>query len=280
MNEPRVDADAFRAFESSAHDEIAAGYRDFFATITAYAVDPLLDAAQVRPAKRVLDVATGPGLLASRAASRGAARVVGVDIAPRMVAIAAALYPGIDFRKGDAESLDFEDASFDAVLCNFGIGHFPRPELALAEFGRVTAPGGAVAVSWWDVPARHRLNGIFFDAFNEAQATPPPDLPAAPPMFRFSEDHALTELLRSARLDNVTVQSWSFEHRLASVDALWDGILGGTVRTSIGTRRQPADVQHRIRAAFDRLVTPYVQVDGVRMPVAFKVGAGCKPRAM
>ena len=196
-----------------------------------------------------------------------------------MVAIAAALHPGIEFREGDAESLDFEDASFDAALCNFGIGHFPRPELAIAEFARVTAPGGAVAISWWDVPARHRLNGIFFDAFNEAQASPPPDVPAGPPMFRFSKDHALAELLRSARLENVKVQGWSFEHGLANVDTLWDGILGGTVRTSIGIRRQPPDVQQRIRAAFDRLVRPHVKVDGVRMPVAFKVGAGMKSRA-
>jgi SAM-dependent methyltransferase len=278
MTESRVDPDAFRAFERSAHDEIAAGYQDFFATITGYAVDPLLDAAQVHAGKRVLDVATGPGLLASRAAGRGAARVVGVDIAPRMIAIAAALYPSIDFRQGDAERLEFEDESFDAVLSNFGIGHFPRPELAVAELARVTAPGGAVAVSWWDVPARHRLNGIFFDAFNEAQASPPPDLPAGPPMFRFSDDHALTEVLRSARLDNVSVQSWSFEHRLPNVDALWDGILGGTVRTSIGIRRQPPDVQLRIRAAFDRLIAAYVKVDGVRMPVAFKIGEGHKPR--
>lgn len=279
MGETRIDPDAFRAFERSAHDEIATGYRDFFVTITGYAVDPLLDAAEVSAGKRVLDVATGPGLLASRAASRGAARVVGVDIAPRMVAIAAALHPGIAFREGDAESLDFEDASFDAVLCNFGIGHFPRPELAIAEFARVTAPGGAVAISWWDVPARHRLNGIFFDAFNEAQASLPPDVPAGPPMFRFSEDHALAELLRSARLENVKVQGWSFEHGLVNVDTLWDGILGGTVRTSIGIRRQSPDVQQRIRAAFDRLVRPHVRVDGVRMPVAFKVGAGIKSRA-
>ena len=74
MGETQIDPEAFRAFERSAHDEIATGYRDFFVAITGYAVDPLLDAAEVSAGKRVLDVATGPGLLASRAASRGAAR--------------------------------------------------------------------------------------------------------------------------------------------------------------------------------------------------------------
>jgi ubiquinone/menaquinone biosynthesis C-methylase UbiE len=276
MTEPHVDADAFRAFERRAHDEVAAGYRDFFTSVTQYAIEPLLDAACVRPDSRVVDVATGPGLLAARAAARRARRVVGIDIAPRMVAIAAAQYPGVDFREGDAENLPFDDDSFDAVLCNFGIGHFPRPERAVAEFARILAPGGTVAISWWDVPARHRLNGIFFDAFQEARAAAPPDLPVGPPMFRFSDDETLRDLLRSAALDAVTVRACSHVHRLASPDALWDGILAGTVRTSIGIRRQSVAVRNQIRNAFDRLMEPYVRDDGVHMPVAFKVGAGRK----
>jgi SAM-dependent methyltransferase len=278
MSESPVDPDAFRAFERSAHDEVAAGYRDFFVNVTGYAVDPLLDAANVGRGTRVLDVATGPGLLASRARSRGAATVVGVDIAPGMIANAVSLYPDLDFRVGDAEDLEFESASFDAAVCNFGIGHFPRPERGIAEPQRVVTEGGSVAVSWWDVPVRHRLNGIFFDAFNEAQASMPADVPAGPPMFRFSEDHALAELLRSAGLDAVEVRHWWFEHWISSADALWDGILAGTVRTSIGIRRQPAEVRQRIRAAFDRLVRPYVTDDGVRLPVAFKTGAARKRR--
>jgi SAM-dependent methyltransferase len=49
----------------------------------------------------------------------------------------------------DAEALDFSDASFDAVLCGFGLFFFPRLEKALAEFKRVLKPGGRVAVSTW-----------------------------------------------------------------------------------------------------------------------------------
>jgi SAM-dependent methyltransferase len=274
MSEPEVDPEAFRAFERAAHDEAAEGYRDFFTTVTGYAIEPLLDAGGVRAGSRVLDVATGPGLLAKRAATRGAARVVGVDLAPRMIEMSAAAHPGIEFRLGDAEALPFEDASFDAVLCSFGVGHFPRAKLALSEFARVTVPGGTVAVSWWDVPARHRLNGIFFDAFSEAKAVFPPDVPVGPPVFRFSDDQALSNLLQSAGLAEVTVRAFSFEHRLASPDALWNGILQGTVRTAIGIRRQPGEVRARIRAIYDRLLKPYMMDDGVRIPVAFKIGAG------
>jgi SAM-dependent methyltransferase len=273
MTQSTINVGDFKAFESFAHDEIAEGYRDFFVNVTSYAVEPLLDIAAVGPGTSVLDVATGPGTLASRAAVRGAFPVIGVDLAPRMVAIAAAQYPRIDFRQADAESLPFPDRSFNAVLSNFGTGHFPQPERAVGEFARVAAPGGVVAVSWWDIPARHRLNGIFFDAVSEAHAAPPADLPAGPPMFRFSDDRELESLLHSGGLARVEIKAYSFTHRLASAGELWNGILGGTVRTSIGIRRQPKEVRDRIRAAFERLVRPYQVEGGLRIPVAFKIGA-------
>jgi SAM-dependent methyltransferase len=277
MSERKIDADAFRDFERAAHDEIADGYRRFFTAVTDYAVEPLLAAAAVRAGSRVLDVATGPGVVAFRAASRGAAAVTGVDLAPRMLELAAAQYPRIDFRQADAENLPLDDHSFDCVVSNFGLGHFPRPERALSEFVRVLTPGGAAAVSWWDIPARHRVMGIFFDAMNEAGAAPPAELPTGPPMFRFSNDQELSGALRSAGLAEVTVRPFSFIHPLASPEELWNGILGGTVRTSIGIRRQPKEVQDRIRTAFERLVQAYAGHGGIKVPVAFKIGSGRRP---
>ena len=272
MSECQIDADAFRDFERAAHDEIADGYRDFFTAVTDYAVEPLLDAALVKAGTRVLDVATGPGVVAFRAASRGASTVIGVDLAPRMLELAAAQYPRVDFRQADAEDLPLADHSFDCVVSNFGIGHFPRPERALSEFVRVLTPGGAVAVSWWDVAARHRVNGIFFDAMNEAGAVPPVELPTGPPMFRFSDDQELSGALRSAGVAEVTVRTFAFIHSLANPEELWNGILGGTVRRSIGIRRQPKEVQDRIRAAFDRWPNRMLSTAALRCRLLLRSG--------
>src|SRR5215467_6982122 len=277
MSQDQLDAEAFRNFERAAHDEIAGGYRDFFTAVTRYAADPLLDAAMNTSSARVLDVATGPGVVAFRAAARGASSVVGVDLAPGMVRLASEGYPSVEFREADAEDLPLPDRSFDAVVSNFGIGHFPRPERALAEFVRVARRGGAVAVSWWDVPVRHRVMGIFFDAMNEAGATSPPELPTGPPLFRFSNEMELSQTLRSAGLGGVVVRAFSFSHRLNSPAELWNGILGGTVRTSIGIRRQPKLMQDRIRGAFERLVQSYLVDGGISVPVAFKIASGQRP---
>src|SRR5690242_16794694 len=182
-----MDSEAFRRFEQVGHDRLAATYGDFFAANTARAIEPLLDGAGVGAGQAVLDVACGPGHVAAGAARRGA-RVIGVDLSREMVARAARAHPEIHFREGDAEALPFGAAEFDAVVCNFGLGHFPRPEVAAKELARVLRPGGRLALTWWDDPSRSRINGTFLDAVAAAGAQPPRDLPPGPPAFQFSED--------------------------------------------------------------------------------------------
>src|SRR4051794_31163858 len=142
-----VDADAFRDFERAAHNRLATSYAEFFTPITDLAAGRLLEAANVGPGVRVLDVASGPGSLAAAAAARGA-HAVGVDLASRMIELARQLHPEIEFIEAEVENLPFSDGSFDALICNFGLGHFPRPEASIAECVRVLKPGGAIALSW------------------------------------------------------------------------------------------------------------------------------------
>src|SRR4051794_1714706 len=96
MNKPPVDADAFNAFEAAGWEQQVSGYEDFFGPITTRLVGPLLDAAEVGRGTRVLDVASGPGYVATAAAERGAS-VLGVDIAEEMVSPARRRHPHLDF---------------------------------------------------------------------------------------------------------------------------------------------------------------------------------------
>ncbi len=275
MTEVPVDADAFNAFEAAGWEKQAAGYEDFFGPITTRLVEPLLDAAAVGPGIRALDVASGPGYVAAKAAERGAT-TTGVDNAEAMISIARRSYPSLDFRQGNVEALPFPDESFEAVVGNFIMLHLGRPERAAAEFVRVLAPGGRVALTVWDVPQQARVFGVFLDAAAAAGAIAPEEIPLGPSFFRFSEDREFARLLRDQGLDGIEVKTISFSHSEPSADNLWRGLLGGTVRTSALILRQPEDVQREIRAAFDRIVQPYEVGDRLELPVSVKLASGRK----
>lgn len=270
-----IDQNAFRDFERNAHDRLADTYHAFFASVTEHAAEPLLTAAKVGARMSLLDVACGSGVVAKHAARRSAF-VTGVDLAPRMVELAARLNPDCRFREASVDSMPFDDGVFDAVVCAFGIGHFPDPPAAVAECARVTRPGSTCAFAWWDLPARNRMHGVLLAALEEVNPAPPADLPAGPPLFRYSEDDAFRNLIESAGLRNVSVASHSFIWRLPNAEALWMGSMGCMARNSALINSQTPEIRERIRAAFIRHANKHLTADGLHLPMAFKVCAGRK----
>jgi SAM-dependent methyltransferase len=129
--------------------------------------------------ERWLDVACGTGRVAELAAAAGAS-VVGIDLAPALVEVArrraAERGLAIDYRVGDAERLDVDDASCDAVSSSFGVMFTPTQEAAAAELARVTKPGGRLGLTCWTPEGRigqmFRIQGSF-------APVPPPSNPLA-----------------------------------------------------------------------------------------------------
>jgi ubiquinone/menaquinone biosynthesis C-methylase UbiE len=259
-------------------DAKAPSYDDFLGQITSRLVGRLLDSVAARQGIRLLDVATGPGYAAARAAERGAS-VVGIDIAEEMVALASRLHPALDFRIANAEALPFTNDSFDAVVGNFAMLHLARPELASAEFFRVLVPGGRLALTVWDTPERARLFGVFLEAVAETGAAPPEEIPVGPPFFRFSDEHEFARLLDDQCFECVEVEKITFSHQVSSPDELWSGMLASTVRTSALIQRQPAGMQEQIRAAFDRLLERHRFGDRFEIPVSVKLASATKPES-
>jgi len=107
----------------------------------------------LHPGLRVLDIASGTGASALALARAYGCAVVGVDLGAANVrdATAAAARAGLGgrvrFARGDAERLPFDDASFDAVLCECAFCTFPDKRAAASEFARVLRPGGRVGLS-------------------------------------------------------------------------------------------------------------------------------------
>lgn len=141
----------------------------------------LVGVAALRPGERVLDLACGSGavLTAAAAAVAPGGHVVGVDVSTAMVERASlASAPDdvtIEARVGDAEALADADASFDAVLCGFGVFFFPDPATALREAKRVLAPGGRFVASTFT-----ERTGTYPWLEEVAAAIRPPDPTARP----------------------------------------------------------------------------------------------------
>ena len=151
-----------------------------FGVIARYAEaaeEEFIDQLQLKPGTRVLDVACGTGNTAIPAAQRGAS-VTGVDIASNLLAQARqrAQQAGVsaEFREGDAEQLDFPEASFDVIISVFGAMFAPRPERVAAEFLRVCRPGGTIAMGNWTPTG---FVGKIFGV-TAKHVPPPPGIPA------------------------------------------------------------------------------------------------------
>lgn len=146
---PRIDFTAIKARQQATW--ASGDYASVAARIPIVA-ERLCDAADLRAGDQVLDVATGTGN-AAIAAARCGAKVLGIDYVTALLERARirSMAEGLaaEFREADAESLPFEDASFDAVLSVFGVMFAPDQEQAAQEMVRVCRPGGTIALACW-----------------------------------------------------------------------------------------------------------------------------------
>lgn len=139
-------------------DAPASGYDRLIGRYLPTLAPALADKATVGPGMRVLDVGCGPGGLTQELVSRvGAASVAAIDPSAPFVQACRLRNPGADVREGFAESLPFDDSSFDAALSSLVVGFMTDPVAGIREMARVTKPGGPVVACVWD---RQRMTAL------------------------------------------------------------------------------------------------------------------------
>jgi ubiquinone/menaquinone biosynthesis C-methylase UbiE len=217
----------------------------------------LVETVGVQPGARVLDVASGRGAVLFPATEKAgpSGAVTGIDLSPEMARITNedARQRGFDtqVRVMDAENLDFADASFDYVLCGFGIMFFPDQNRALSEFRRVLKPGGWLAVSTWHEPQNHDLLVVLRDLQISWQLEsgwiPDPD--------------KLERLIAQAGFTDVQILADSHEFRYADIDEYWQSVRGTRIRHLLDTL--DAEQTTRVRAAFANRVRDRQRTDGL-----------------
>jgi len=120
--------------------------------------------------KRILDVATGTADFAIATLKINPEEVIGVDISEGMLDVGRKKLTekgiiNIRLESGDSENLQFDDASFDAVIVAFGVRNFENLEKGLAEINRVLRPGGVAMILEFSKPKG--LFGVIFSIYNK-----------------------------------------------------------------------------------------------------------------
>ena len=118
----------------------------FFDPVRHLEIGPAFSRMQIRPGERVLDLGSGRGYWAGKAAC-AKAEVVAYDLKRERVERAALRYPDVRFVHGSADATGLEDESFDVVLILSVLEHTAEPEQVLGEIARVLRPGGRLALT-------------------------------------------------------------------------------------------------------------------------------------
>ncbi|MDJ0946641.1 MAG: class I SAM-dependent methyltransferase [Kiloniellales bacterium] len=267
---------SFKQLEYEGWTARATTFDDHFAEITGAAIDPILDGLGPLDGRRLLDVGCGTGHLAAAAGRRGA-EVLGVDFAETMVARARSNYPGVAFRQGDAEALDFGDAGFDAVACSFALLHLSDPEAAVAEALRVLRPGGRYAFTVWRGPE----DGCEFFALTrgaiEAQGCSDVGLPSGPPADRLADPAVASAILTAAGFVEPDFQDLPLVWRDRSARAVLEAVYKGGVRTAMVLRAQTADARARIEAAILEAAESHREGDLIELAMPAVLATARKP---
>jgi SAM-dependent methyltransferase len=211
------------------------------------------------PGARVLDVATGTGGVAIRAARAGA-EVVGVDISADQLSKArvAADAEGISLEliECDCQDMPLPDESFDAAASAFGLIFAPDHARAGAELARVCRPGARIAVTAWT-----------FDAFSEtAERVGRPASPGDDPRLWSDEEHARSRLPAF----DLRFETGTWRVQEASADAVWELMATSVPPIKLWLAEQDEATREAAKQAYSELFPdgvlerPYVLILGTR----------------
>ena len=267
-----MDLQTYRQTSLETWDEMAPGWEDLreWQLDTTGAVNVwLVDQADPQPDQTILDVAGGTGdlgfLAAERLGERG--KLITTDFAPEMLEAAQRNgkqrgLSNVEYRVLDAERMDLEDDSVDAVVCRWGYMLMADPGAALKETRRVLRDDGTLAFAVWQTPDRNPWAALPGMTLVQRGHMPPPE-PGAPGIFAMGERDRTLELVAGAGFGEPQVEELTFEWRYGA-DELWETLtrLAGPFARVI--KELPEGERKTTRAAIEESMEQFLQ-DGERV---------------
>jgi len=160
-----IDSKQYKEELRHGYDNAAPGWQKWWKTIetaTQEVSKRLVELAEIKPGSKVLDIATGMGEPALTAAKQvgNTGHILAIDISPQMLsfakerAISLDLQEVVEFKEGDAETIDLPSSTFDAALCRWGLMFLPNPKAGLSNIYESLVKGGHFATAVWASPEK------------------------------------------------------------------------------------------------------------------------------
>lgn len=203
------------------------GYAEGAARNTAAYAERLLAKLALRPGERVLDVATGPGVVAIQAAAAvgPTGRVTATDLTPEWEQIvaercAAAGVSNVTFRAMGAEALDLPDGAFDVACCQFGLMFVPDRVQALREMRRVLRDGSRLGLVVWSTADRVLCFSIMDRLVAPLVPQPPPEERLPGPL-SLGEPGVVEAVVAEAGFGDVAVERHTLDYVSDDPEETW-----------------------------------------------------------
>ena len=180
--------------------------------------------------KRILETAAGTGVVTSALAEAlPDAEIVATDLNQAMLDVAAARVtaPNVAFRQADALDLPFDDASFDLMVCQFGVMFYPDKVQGNAEARRVLRDGGRYLIAIWDQIERQGLSNLAFESTSRLFPDNPPMFMKRGP-FSYYEPEWIERDLRAAGFEDIAIEMVEAMSCSASAEDAARGLVYGS----------------------------------------------------
>lgn len=243
----------------------------------------LVAEARLYPGHRVLDLGCGtgyPSLLAAQAAGKEG-RVIGLDLAEGMLAVARrkAERLGLDnltFQTGDVTSLSAETESVDSVISRFCLMFLPDVPKAVSEIARVLKPGGYLAAAVWSAMEKNPFISLPMEVLSSIFTLPPPD-PEQPGVFRLARPGDLLGMVHRAGLTGLTDEEVPGESYYESPQEYFSSLMEIAAPVQrLFSQLSPAQ-QKEAEAGIMKAVASFRRKDRIVLPMAIRLVVARKP---
>lgn len=231
----------------------------------------MVEHLEAKPGQRVLEIGAGPGdtgFLAARHLGDG--RLVSTDLAQSMVEAARKRGAELgvrnaDYRQLDAQAMDFSDASFDGVLCRWGLMLMPDPAAALRECRRILLPGGRLVFAVFTGPEQNPFASLPARVLIDAGHLAPQNSEWRPGVLALADPERIRSLLEGAAFTITHIERVNMVWTFANADEYWTFLVDLTALGPI-VRALPEAARNTVRDDINRRLVSFTDAGGITMP--------------